>query len=221
VARQKHIAWFRQGARTLRAVARARGFEHVFPTDEDWYLCPLCLDVWLTVDEFDTGELTIEDVPPQSLGGRELLLTCRKCNNEAGSKFDAEAAKQQKIWDLFSGRRGGPVTSSLTISGVTVRGDMYVTGPTSMILMGVQRINNPANIKRAEEHLLAIGQSNAEQCRFTVTPHIRYSPDRARVSWVRTAYLASFALLGWNYILQAALEPIRSQLLNPGKLRSR
>jgi hypothetical protein len=55
VTKRKHIEWFYQGARTLRAVARERGREDFLTTPEDWYLCPLCLDVLLTVDEFETG----------------------------------------------------------------------------------------------------------------------------------------------------------------------
>lgn len=50
---------------------------------------------------------------------------------------------------------------------------------------------------------------------FTVTPQLRYFPDRAMISWIRTAYLAAFALSGWRYILQPALQPIQDQLKHP------
>jgi HNH endonuclease len=70
-----------------------RGWEDAFPTGEDCYICPLCFDVMLTVEEFETKELTIEHVPPKALGGSELVLTCRKCNNDTDGKFDAEAHK--------------------------------------------------------------------------------------------------------------------------------
>ena len=64
MVKPKHIEWFYRGARTLRAVARERGFEDAFPSDEDWYLCPLCVDVLLTVEEFATEQLSVEHVPP-------------------------------------------------------------------------------------------------------------------------------------------------------------
>src|SRR5260370_40382262 len=97
MARQKHIGWFYLGARTLRAVARVRGFEDALPNGRDWYLCPLCLDVMLTVEEFATGELTVEHVPPETLGGDDMVLTCKGCNSQAGSWFDAEAGKQWRL----------------------------------------------------------------------------------------------------------------------------
>jgi len=38
---------------------------------------------------------------------------------------------------------------------------------------------------------------------------------RTELSWVRAGYLAAFAVLGWRYILQPLLDPIRTQLARP------
>jgi hypothetical protein len=54
----------------------------------EWYACPLCQTLF-TIDELDTRNLTKEHVPPRSIGGREMVLTCRQCNNSAGATFDA------------------------------------------------------------------------------------------------------------------------------------
>ncbi|SRR6266487_863343 len=124
MVKHKHVEWFHTGARALRALARERGFEDAFPTGEEWYLCPLCLDVMLTVEELGTKELTVEHVPPKVLGGRELVLTCKTCNNRAGSKFDAEADKQQRLSQLVSGQSEQPETAALTIGGITTRVEM-------------------------------------------------------------------------------------------------
>lgn len=82
--------------------------------------------------------------------------------------------------------------------------------------MGVPKpkINNPADLERMEEHMRVLSETRSTDFRFTVTPQLRYFADHARVSWIRTAYLAAFALFGWNYILQPALQPIREQLMN-------
>ena len=37
------------------------------------------------------GNLTIEHVPPEGVGGRGLPLTCKECNNSAGREFDSHA----------------------------------------------------------------------------------------------------------------------------------
>jgi HNH endonuclease len=215
VVKRKHIGWFYRGARTLRAVARERGWEDAFPTGEDWYLCPLCLDVMLTVEEFETKELTIEHVPPKALGGGELVLTCRKCNNDTGSKFDAEVHKQQRLWQFLSGQSERPETATFTVDGITTRVEMHVTGQTGMLFIGVPEINNPADVELTDEHMRMLSETRSKDFRFAVSPRVKYLPDRARVSWIRTAYLAAFAFFGWKYILQPTLQPIREQLMNP------
>ncbi|WP_244313440.1 hypothetical protein [Streptomyces zinciresistens] len=49
--------------------------------------------------------------------------------------------------------------------------------------------------------------------RFTVTE--RFVNSHAELSWIRSAYLAAFAALGWRYILRPELQPIRDQIKNP------
>lgn len=41
------------------------------------------------------------------------------------------------------------------------------------------------------------------------------SVTRARLSWVRAAYLAAFAALGWRYMFLPHLDPLRAQLADP------
>ena len=215
MVKQKHLQWFYAGARSLRALARERGFEDAFPTGEDWYLCPLCLDVLLTVEEFGTGELTVEHVPPDALGGHDLALTCKACNSRAGSNFDAEAHKQERLWQFLGGQSGRPETAALTLGAITTRVEMHAMGPAGMLLISVPQINNPADLDLMEQQMRSLSQTGSTDFRFTVTPRLRYFPDRARISWIRTAYLAAFALFGWRYILQPALQPVRDQLQNP------
>src|SRR5688572_2826829 len=64
--------WFDQG---VAALARVR------QEFDGYYACPLCLV------GFDAGELsrlTREHVPPRSLGGKHLVLTCDDCNHRRG-----------------------------------------------------------------------------------------------------------------------------------------
>jgi hypothetical protein len=95
---------------------------------------------------------------------------------------------------------------------------MDVVGQTGLFLVDVPEINNPAELERMEEHMRMLSETRNSDFGFTVTPQLRYFPDRARVSWIRTAYLAAFALFGWKYILQPALQPIREQLMDPSTI---
>jgi hypothetical protein len=157
--------------------------------------------------------LSIEHAPPEALGGDELVLTCRKCNNQNGSDFDAEAHKERRLRRFLAGQSGQPETAAFTIGGITTKGEAHLAG--GIAFFGIPKINNPTDIQRMEEHMRMLSEAWTTDFGITVTPQLRYSPDRARVSWIRTAYLAAFALLGWKDVLQPALQPIREQLMNP------
>ena len=217
MAQQKHIEWFQRGARTLRALAREHGREDALPTREDWYLCPLCLD-GMTIEELDTGELTVEHVPPKALGGHELVLTCKQCNNSAGSKFDGPAHTEDRLRRFLSGQSERPETVTFSVDGFATRVEMRTAGQTGMLFFGVPKINSPADVDRMEEHMRELSTTRSTDFRIAITPQATYSPDHARISWVRTGYLAAFALFGWRYILQPALQPIRDQLMNPSAI---
>ncbi|MEU9454847.1 hypothetical protein [Streptomyces sp. NPDC048277] len=47
---------------------------------------------------------------------------------------------------------------------------------------------------------------------------MKFSPDRARISWVRAAYIVAFAAFGWRYTLQTSLNPVRAQFQNPSEI---
>lgn len=77
--------WFVEGARALRADLRARGREGDLPGDEDWYACPMCLNILFRIEALEEQDpmLTDEHAPPDWAGGSVLALTCKPCNNEA------------------------------------------------------------------------------------------------------------------------------------------
>jgi hypothetical protein len=211
---QKHHQWFYKGADTLSALVRARGIRDAFPTSEHWYLCPLCLDGF-TIEELTVSKyLTVEHVPPEQLGGHELILTCRRCNNSQGSAFDAHAHKQQEISLFLSGKSESPQRAKLTFGDITTTVDMYVNGRSGMLFVEIPNRSDPEEVRRMNQ-LAERRETPSDFDGFTIVPRLRYNPDRARISWIRTAYLAAFALFGWSYILQPSLDPIRDQLQNP------
>ena len=76
--------------RQARRRARFRFGDHgircvLEPEPPPGYVCPICLRL---VDEtaLETGDLTEEHVPPKSVGGSVLVLTCRDRNASAGAR---------------------------------------------------------------------------------------------------------------------------------------
>ena len=160
------------------------------------------------------GYLTAEDVPPVAVGGRKTVLTCKPCNNGAGTEFDAHAATRSDI-ELFAQRISNrPMPVTVHAAGIPLRGTVQWSEGV-LQLFGVPAQNDPrvqeAHV-RAWDHYV---DSKAPSPDLSFTIQMGYSETRARISWIRAAYLAAFAGRGWPYIFRDALQPIRDQLARP------
>lgn len=61
--------------------------EHKNVTIGNIYICPLCLKHYFVNTKNGVEgntEFSLDHVPPQSVGGRFKLITCKKCNNDSG-----------------------------------------------------------------------------------------------------------------------------------------
>jgi hypothetical protein len=209
--------WFTDGARALRAELCARGQEEQLPTGEDWYTCPLCLNIVFRIGVLDEPDpmLTIEHAPPEWSGGAAMALTCKPCNSESGRLFDAEAQKEQFLRAFAAGRSAEPVRAAFTVDGVTTYVDWHMTGTTGMWLSGIPKANNPADLGRLVAAMDRHVGPDAPEFSMQLMPRQRVNRDRARVSWIRAAYIIAFARFGWNYVFQNALEPMRRHFKDP------
>ncbi|MFC8436010.1 hypothetical protein [Streptomyces sp. NPDC057253] len=210
----KRLRWFDEGAPKLRQVLERLGLGAELP-DEEFYACPCCLVAYPRA-AVTAGLLTIEDVPPKSLGGRPLLLTCKRCNNTAGSDFDSHAAIRASS-DAFMRRQvtGRALPATAYVDGIPLRGAAQWT-ESGVQLFGVPEKNDPKVQAAHFEALDAYAERGDRDPDFSFTVHTRFDESRARVSWIRAAYLASFAALGWSYILREVMDPFRNQLQQPG-----
>ena len=68
--RKKKLDFFDVGSRALSAMSDYRSL----------YACPICQRLF-DVSAIDSGELTLEDSPPRSMGGKPIALTCKGCNS--------------------------------------------------------------------------------------------------------------------------------------------
>jgi hypothetical protein len=167
--------------------------------------------MWLyTVDEIDTNGLTLEHVPPRSVGGRPLVLTCRPCNNGAGHRLDAHLERRERLR-----RFGGPGSLSesldvtVTIAGIVNRGSLRLDADRRVLLTGNPKQNNPADVAEFAQRLPELITPGRE---IRVEFRDIFDPESAQLSLVRAGYLAAFALFGYAYILRSELEPIRAAI---------
>jgi hypothetical protein len=210
--------WFADGAAALRRTATAieqdTGVGAVLPPHGDFYACPCCLDAYGPA-ALDTHDLTDEHVPPKNAGGKKLVLTCKSCNNEAGSRLDAHADRRTAAEDLRAGRGTGRTHRvEVAIDGTILRYTMIDVGE-AVLLSVAPTANNPADIDDAERTLDDWAAAGVVDGRFGFRLTQKVSLHQARLSWVRAAYLAAFAAFGYRYAFLTQLAPLRAQLAEP------
>ncbi|WP_343448823.1 HNH endonuclease [Micromonospora oryzae] len=211
---QKKLRWFDEGAPMLRSVLTRLGRGSDLPPTGDYYACPCCL-VAYTREAVAAGLLTEEHVPPQALGGKGLLLTCKDCNSNSGTHFDAHAQRRADIEDFVRGRMTDRALPAIVYAdGIPLRGTAQWT-EGGVHVFGVPSQNDP---KVQAAHLRAMDayvDKRDPNPGISLTINGRYSDTRARYSWIRSAYLAAFAALGWSYIFRPVMRPVIDQFKDP------
>ena len=100
------------------------------------------------------------------------------------------------------------------ISAVEVPVRMSVAG-NGILMFGVPAATHPATQSAVvADFEAASGPHGWQDFRFSVQFR-PFSPKRAAASWLRSAYLAFFATLGYRFILRPELDQVRQRIKNP------
>lgn len=185
----------------------------------DLYYCPICAKAF-PVTTATTNELTREHVPPRAVGGREIILTCRPCNNRAGSTVDAAAAKRAQLKglsDLISGKREDGVFPIVFTAPDGTELNARVSRDQSGLKFRIpQTVNNPQKILQSEEKSKELMSLNGGLT-FRVRSEFRFSGRSAKISHLRSAFLVATAKFGYTFAFSKSLEDVRRQILQPDK----
>lgn len=223
VSRTTKLRWFDQGA---------AAFAQLFPESlaqsgappPPLYVCPLCAEPDETGKNFRVqlfqrsavaaGLLTAEHVLPESFDGKELLLTCAPCNHTAGAKLDAHARRRENPSEAFAGRTRKPVRVRLAAGGHNIAASFSKEGETFKLkVLPEKKGGKPGSEERFRDVLGGPEDSNRD---VTISFHAdRHAAHHARVSWLRSAYLVMFAVLGYRYIFSPGLAIVRRQIREP------
>jgi HNH endonuclease len=193
---RKKREWFDLGAESF---ARVRPGLYDHPT----YPCPICLTTF-TIEALAQKQLSAEHVPPESLGGRELLLTCRSCNNSSGTKLDAHARIKEDVQLALAGTLERPHRVRAMLGDLVVNAELHTSGGKYSLQVPT-KINKPGT----SDTLQSVARMGAQ---LTVE-HERYADLGAKISWFRSGYLALVAVTGYELALDPAFEIVRKQIL--------
>jgi hypothetical protein len=159
--------------------------------------------------------LSREDVPPRSVGGRKIVLTCRECNSTSGGHLlDAELRRRETLLDFARGTMRKPASVVVEFGGVPFRATLLATGDNVEIL-GDRRRNDPAIQSPLREVLDRAVDEGIVGWSFRIGFEEGYRQRESLVGWLRAGYLVAFAALGYRYILDQALDCVREQIRTP------
>jgi HNH endonuclease len=175
----------------------------------DVYGCPLCLRLFHQ-DQID--QLTLDHVPPKSLGGKLKVLTCMACNSAAGSELDAYAHQLDVLRRIVAGEPYPPVTARLTFEGVTVNVELQSDGALNDIRV-LPGSNSPGV---PDQFAATFGAQAGHGSELNLNlPTLKISERPAKISYLRAGYLAAFAAFGYSAIWWPSFDRVRQQICEP------
>lgn len=202
----KKLRLFQQGKSNL---------EQILKRPNKAYCCPLCGD-FKSIDE-----LTLEHVPPKSMRGKEIILTCCACNNSAGTHIDSHIAKQQNMnrisKSLASQKFEQTERATINIGGTDMRVELKKENdntPLNISILG--DCNNPTDREKTKDYVRAVAEAG-DSFKFNVlsTERYNYSEYFAKIGHLKTAFLVSVAALGYAFAFSKQLTDFRRQITAP------
>lgn len=180
------------------------------------YICPICVNLF-DKKSITNKTLTIDDVPPKSIGGKPLVLTCKSCNNDLGSKLDSQIKNYQdfveSVKTISTGK--GQIINKVKyqVNGQEANAICRMNN-SEISLNFLKKINNPKNIINIIDFLDSQTISENRDFKFSISPNVRFHIRYFDIALLKTAYLIIFAKLGYTYIFHNNYKIIRNQIIN-------
>src|SRR6266496_4279289 len=150
-----------------------------------------------------------------AMARRWLVLTCKQCNSTAGTRLDEQARLREEQLDFHAGRAPDrALAAEIMVGESTTRGDVRHVGDALLLFVDPER-SDPGRHADMTKTLdqWAMRDRPGGPMGFELTKRVHIV--RARLSWLRAAYLVAFAALGLRYICMPYLPPLRAQLADP------
>lgn len=184
---------------------------------DNGYVCPLCYR-WFPeddiVDSAKTG-LTLEHVPPDSLGGKPLILTCKTCNSNSGNQLDSSLLQKLKVDEFSQKVLGSNLDTRVKIGNeINVAATIFHSGTEKykVILDSNPKRTHPEHVEKLWQKL-----RQNQKPDFTMSFHEKYQNRLAQVALLRIGYLLAFNFFGYGFLMQNNLGKVRSQINEPEK----
>lgn len=180
------------------------------------YLCPICLTEFTETDLQDNSSnfLTLEDAPPDSLGGSKIALTCKKCNSECGHNIDNHLTEILRAIDASYFYKGSKRFGTITHEGQKLTVELTSQGDGTLTAYHRIKQNNPTLL---DKFIFGLKNKTIGPLLNLDPPKIKFDSKRVNYAIVKAHYIITFSKFGYIFLLNKEYNAIREQLLNPDK----
>lgn len=186
--------------------------------DKGSYICPLCRRIFNIVQlgEQVNSYITIEHVPPENLGGKPIVLTCKSCNSTCGHDLDVYLRNEVEYHEraFFNGSKGH--FSKYNHGGVEVNAITNEDKDGIIDIKIERKLNSPVVLDKFCESIKSSADDLRIDGHLILGDHKR-NTKLAEVALLKSAYLYAFYKFGYRYILSSNLDAIRMQIQNPSE----
>lgn len=202
---------FDKYADNLRFLIEHKLIENPNPRFDRTYICPICLEHFPeeALDQNVSNPLTLEDVPPKSLGGKANILTCKSCNNKCGQEIDHHLTERMKELDRSKFLPNTEFNAKFEKEGLTVQGTVHVDEEGNIKVIHSDKTNNPPVL---ETYIGGAKEDTVIDIKFLKS---RVNDYNLQVALLKIGYLLTFAKFGYSFILDDTYTRIRNQLRRP------
>lgn len=190
----------------------SNNLEHFFPEFKDHFMCPTCLRK-IPISRVES--ISEAHVIPKAAGGKFKTLICRKCNSDFGTKQDkwfgelVRLSQSEKSSIMNTKIKDG----YFEIDGLRINGRWEINKDGNFNFLIYKNLNSPKVRALIDEKF----KSSPPKINLSFPLPLMRNKRLIDIGFLTAGYLMWFAYLGYSWVLQSHLDPIREQILNPEK----
>jgi hypothetical protein len=185
--------------------------EKIIP-DHIAYICPLCAANYILVLDnrvYSNSDFSLDHFPPESVGGTLKILTCKKCNNDAGRMFEGELFEKMNYESSKNKNPNALIKTKFKVSDIPGNYAGFIKKEKD----GEFIIDFPAKAKKTTPFLQTWLNNASMNNDWEATLTIKRPDDKKILKAVlKAAYLICFINWGYDFIFSANGNLIREVL---------
>jgi len=183
---------------------------HLEPDIDEGIICPICFKLFTRESlskEYD-DHLTLEDVPPKALGGRPRTLTCKVCNNWAGTDLEGNLISMLLAEEILLGLSSARIETRFMLGkGIDLTAQTSISSDRIIDIRYDPNRSDPSHIEKLHQ-LEGGGEIGEINLKF----FLGYRINKPEIALIRIAYLLAFSQFGYGFLMNSSLVHVRNQI---------